>query len=326
MDLEEELRNKIKEAREEAAVEQEPKDNDVPVEEAESKEEVKQEVVEVVEDPEEQVAEDGTEEELSDIQPDTEEYEKLDSKGKKFAHMRKEAKEKDQKLQAMAERLARLEGAQSVQQEKLTPAEEKEEVPDKEFQPEAWMDYQLKKQDDKYNNLAKRFDENAQQTAQQKDEILYKNLERDYSDTDSSYMEARSYYKAKNAEKYREQYPAASTADIDLMVKTEEYKLVQGMSASGVSTDLIFNTLKGQALAMGFKDVPVVKQDKTKLKKNIRKSASLNDAPSAGEDLGFSESQMSRMKSADFHKLASNPKEMKKAKAALMAARIRAFA
>lgn len=335
MGLEQELKEKIKQAREQAITEQEPVVEEVaqePVKEETVVEEKIKETQDAGEVKEKDAVEDEYEEDDEDleddleIEPDTDEYKKLDSQGKKFSHMRKEGKDKDRKIQELAERLARMEGAQSAKQEPVAAPKEEEVVPNKEFEPEAWMDYQLKKRDDTIAGLSKKIEVNEQQTASQKGEIAYKSLEGEHCEKDPSYMEAKKFLIEKNIREIRELYPSAAQADIEAHVKNEEYKLVESMSKNGIHSDVIFSTIKNMAIDGGYKEIVPKKRDKTKLKDNIRKSANLNDAPSGGEDIGYSNSQMARMKSADFHKLTANPKEMKKAMAALKLARIKASA
>lgn len=329
MDLEQELKEKIKKAREEATEQEEPVAEESAKEEPVVEEEIKepQDDNPVDEKLEEKLEEEFEEEEIEEeleIEPDSEEYKKLDSKGKKFAHMRKEAKEKERKIQELAERLARIEGAQSVKSEPVVQEVKEEVIPDKDLEPEEWMDYQLKKRDEQIEKLSSKIEANTEQSSQQKAEIVYRGLESDYAEKDTTYMDAKKFLIAKNSQEIKEQYPNATQAQIDAHIKVEEYKLVKTMSKGGLNSDMIFKVIKNMAVDGGYTEIVPKKRDKAKLKENIRKSANLNDVPGSNEDIGFSESKMARMKSADFHKLAHNPKDMKKAMKALKAARIKA--
>ena len=319
MSLEEELREKIKQAREEqsalesteevATVEDEPVQEEEEVKEVEDVNDVDDTPVE-----KEEVAEEEVEDaDLKSTKPDA----------KKFAHMRKEAKERARENQELRERLARLEGAQEARTQPEAPVVV-EEIPDRELDPEAYIDYIVNNSNKKIEALSTKIELSTEQAASVQREQLYKDLENKYSETDPGYKEAKSYLMKAQASELMDAHPNATDAEIKQELKRREYTLVQNLAQAGSGVDEIFGTLKAQALAKGYREI-TTKKDNTKLKRNIKKSASLNDAPSGDAQFGYSESQLARMKPRDFHKLANDPKNLKKAETALRAARIKAM-
>ena len=313
-DLEKELKEKIRQARE-AQLSEEP-----PVEE---------EVEEDVDDLEE--SEEVEPDEIEEVEEEADEIEEEEPKSKKaknaFQRMRQELKERDDAINEMRREMARLQGAQEAM---LKPKEEPapvEEIPDRDLEPEAYNDYQLKLRDKRIEELSAQFDTINRTAAVSKAESTYIGLENDYISKDPSYKDAKSFYISERTRALKEQYPAASDADIAQEVKGEEYRIVESLAKAGLSTDAIFNTIKAQSIALGFKDVPAAKRDNKKLKHNMSKSASLNDAPTASGDIGFSESQLRRMGSSfsEIAKLAGDKGSMKKAHDALRRARLKAM-
>lgn len=316
-DLEQELRDKINEARKEQT------------EEEISKEEPSTEPVEE-EYQEEPTEEDSTPEpaeEFEEIDTKSDEFKKLAPDAKKFYHMRKESQEKDKRIQEMAERLARVEGAQQVIQQQ--PPEEKapiEEIPDRDVDPDAYFDYQLKKKDQKIEALEQKFDNFEARTATTEAEQLYKELENQHTEKDSSYKDAKSFLLKTLRDEIKQENPGATESQISQHLKQQEYSLVATLAKSGWSQSAIFGSIKAQAIDKGYietKETP--KSDKTKLKRNMEKSANLNEIPSVSGDTGLSVRQLTKMSMLDMAKLSSNPEKLQKAQMAIKRARIKAM-
>ena len=308
MDLEQELREKLKQAREQSVTDMEN----------EAKEEIVED--ESTEEKQEDIEEDAEDED--NIDTDSKEYKELKPAEKKFAHMRKEAKERDVLINSLNERLARMEGRQEA-----TVAPQKEEVveiPDRDLDPDAHLDYVLAEKDKRIKTLSDKIDSVLARSDMSEAEQLYKNLEDEYSQEDTSYQDAKAYLHKVQVAELKSSHPTATNTAINKHLKDQEYILVSNLAKAGLDQNTIFNTIKGQAISKGFQETTPTIRDKTKLKKNMRKSASLNDAPEASGDVGFSPTQMAGMKPMDFHKLVGNPKEMQKAAKALKAARIKA--
>lgn len=323
-DLELELKEKIKQARaeQEESLQSEIGDIEEPIEE------VQEEVVEEVEEeqPENDIDE-PEEEEEDDLELD-EEQEKNPKAKNAFQKMRQEIKERDAAIDEMRRELARLQGMQEAMLKPQEEAPQVEQIPDKDLEPEEYFEYQLKQRDKQIEELAGKFDAITQQTATSQAEAAYINLESDYTKKDASYNEAKAYYVNERARQLKSQYPTATDEQIKQEVKFEEYKLVESLAKAGFQPDDIFTTIKAKAINMGYKEnLPPPKRDNKKLKHNMSKSASLNDAPSANGEMGFSESQLKRMSKnfSEVGKLAKSKGDMKKAHDALRIARLKAY-
>lgn len=331
--LEEDLKDKIKTARKEQY-----KQEDKEFAENEDKEEIadipaKEDVV-----TEDEVVEDEQDVAVEQKADDSDDFEEMDTKGeefkelapdaKKFYHMRKEAKEKEKEMQLLRERLARIEGAQSVQQKPAAEAEaEVEDIPDRVLEPEAYLDYELQKKDKRIQEMEDRFSNYEQKTTFSESEKLYQNLEDKYTVKDPSYKDAKAYLVETLGNEIRQTHPAATQAEISKHLKDQEYILVSNLAKAGWSENAIFNSIKAQAYDKGFKDAPTKsKADKTKLRRNMDRSANLNDAPSAAADLGFSGGQLNKLGIVGIAQLTNDPVKMEKAQIAVRRARIKAMA
>ena len=332
--LEQELRDKIKSARKDQ-YEEEDKAADLsdlsaepvePVEAAEPAEPVES----IPEETKEPEAEPELEDDLEELDTKSDEFKKLAPDAKKFYHMRKDAKEKSKELQEMKERLARMEGAQQAQQAiQQPPAEEKapvEEIPDKDLDPDAYLDYHLRKKDKEIEDIKQRFDNFENQAAASSSEQLYKELESRHAEKDTSYKDAKAYLVQTLHDEIKQAYPAASESQIRQHLKTKEYDLVASLAKAGWNQGAIFGSIKAQAIDKGYKETESKpKADKTKLKRNMEKSASLNDAPSAAADVGFSANQLNKMNIVDIAQLTNDSAKFKKAQIAIKRARIKAM-
>ena len=322
VDLEQELRDKIKNARQEQAEEEDNKEEPLPEPVVDAPEEEPQEE-EPETEPEE--VEEALEENFEEIDTKSEEFKKLAPDAKKFYHMRKENSEKDKRIQEMAERLARVEGAQQVIQQQ--PLEEKaEEIPDRDIDPDAYYDYQLKKKDQKIEALEQKFDNFEARATTTEAENLYKELENQHTEKDSSYKDAKSFLLKTLRDEIKQENPGATENQISQHLKQQEYSLVATLAKSGWSQSAIFNSIKAQAIDKGYietKETP--KLDKTKLKRNMEKSANLNEIPSVSGDTGLSVRQLTKMSMLDMAKLSSNPEKLQKAQMAIKRARIKAM-
>ena len=322
-DLEQELRDKINNARKEQAEEEINKEEPSTESVAEESQEESQEEDST---PESEKIEEEVGEEFEEIDTKSDEFKKLAPDAKKFYYMRKESEEKDKRIQEMAERLARVEGAQQVIQQQ-PPEEKAEEIPDRDEDPDEYYDYQLKKKDQKIEALEQKFDNFEARTVATEDEQLYKELENQHTEKDSSYKDAKSFLFKTLRDEIKQEHPAATENQISQHLKQQEYSLVATLAKSGWSKNAIFNSIKAQAIDKGYvetKETP--KPDKTKLKRNMEKSANLNEIPSASGDLGLSVNQLVKMSIVDIAKLTNNPEAFKKAKMAIKRARIKAMA
>jgi len=323
-DLEIELKEKIKQARaeQEESLQSEVGDIKEPVEEEQK--EVVEEVAE--EEPENNI--DEQEEEVEDNLELNDEQEKDPKAKNAFQKMRQELKERDTVIEEMRREMARIQGMQEAMLKPQEEAQQVEEIPDKDLEPEEWFDYQLKQRDKKIAELSGKFDIINKQTATSQAEATYINLESDFTKKDSSYTDAKSYYVNERTRQLKEQYPAATDEQIKQEVKHEEYRLVESLAKAGFQPDDIFTAIKAKAQSMGYKDnIPTPKRDNKKLKHNMSKSASLNDAPSANGEIGFSENQLKRMGKnfSEVSKLAKSKSDMKKAHDALRIARLKSY-
>jgi DNA repair exonuclease SbcCD ATPase subunit len=322
-DLELELKEKIKQARaeQEESLQSEIGDVEEPIEE------VQEEVVEEVEEEPTENDIDEPEEEEDDLELD-EEQEKNPKAKNAFQKMRQELKERDAAIEEMRREMAKLQGMQEAMLKPQEEAPQVEQEPDKDLEPEEWVAYQLKQRDKQIEELTGKFDAITQQTATSQAEAAYINLESDYTKKDASYNEAKAYYVNERTRQLKAQYPAATDEQIKQEVKFEEYKLVESLAKAGFQPDDIFTTIKAKAINMGYKEnIPTPKRDNKKLKHNMSKSASLNDAPSANGEIGFSENQLKRMSKnfSEVGKLAKSKGDMKKAHDALRIARLKAY-
>lgn len=331
-DLEQELRDKINNARKEQAEEEANKEepSTEPIED-EPQDEPQDEPEDEPSTPktEPEGLEEEVEEDFEEIDTKSEEFKKLTPEAKKdakkFYHMRQENIAKDKRIQEMAERLARVEGAQQVIQQQ--PLEEKtEEIPDRDVDPDAYYDYQLKQKDQKIEALEKKFDNFEARTVTTEAEQLYKELENQHTEKDSSYKDAKSFLLKTLRDEIKQENPAATESQISQHLKQQEYSLVATLAKSGWSQSAIFNSIKAQAIDKGYvetKEIP--KLDKTKLKRNMEKSANLNEIPNASGELGINAKQLVKMNIVDVAKLTNDPEALKKAKMAIKRARIKAM-
>jgi hypothetical protein len=305
-DLEKELREKIKAERAKIA-------------ESDGSQELEDEVEQQAEGTED--AEDA--EDVEDVELDDEKAKNPKAKNA-FQKMRNELKKRDEEYNQIKIELARVQGVQEAMQKPQEQKVEAEKIPDKDYEPEEWYEYQLKQRDKKIEAIENQFKSINEQATVSYAERVYQDLESKYIELDPSYTDAKKYYKSERMRALRLQYPTATDQQIQQEVKGEEYKIVSSLAQTGLDSNAIFNVIKGQAVAMGYKDLPTAKKDNNNLKRNMAKSASLNDAPSANGDIGFSQNQMARMGVVDIAKLHDNPKELKKAIKALAIARMKA--
>lgn len=321
-DLEQELREEIKNKRKEQA------------EEENNKEEPSADNEELQEEPQEDSTpetepdkiEEEVDEEFEEVDTKSEEFKKLAPDAKKFYHMRKENNAKDKRIQEMAERLARVEGAQQVIQQPLEEKAPIEEIPDKDVDPDAYYDYQLKKEQGKREALEKRFDNFAARTTATEAEQLYKELENQHTEKDTSYKDAKSFLLKALHDEIKQENPAATESQISQHLKQQEYSLVATLASAGLSKNAIFNSIKAHAVDKGYvetKETP--KTDKTKLKRNMEKSANLNEIPSASGDVGLTANQISKMSNLELANVSSDPEKLKKVNMAIKRARIKAM-
>lgn len=320
--LVEQLRQEVEQGRRELAEqgqeqlnEREQEQSEVGSEELQQKQE---EEYEVVEEYEEDLKEE-TDEDLEKVKE-----EKGDQAAKKFAQMRKENKEKEQQLQEMRERLARLEGMQQAQSPQQQKKEEIEPEPDKEEDIDAWYDYKLRQKDKEIDDIKKRFDAMEAQDNISKAERVYKDLESGHIEKDPSYKDAKAYLVDNMSKKIKQQYPLATDAQVMQEVKRQEYELVSALANKGFGEDFIFDVIKTQAVKEGFKESQ--KRDKTKLKRNMEKSVSLNDAPAASEGGGLTDKQIMRMSNEELAQASNDPKRAKQIRDVMTRARMRARA
>lgn len=325
MDNEEELRNKIAEAQERMLQEHEGSDDQQPLEK-----EADQQPDQSEQEESQESEESETNEEKSEIENDLDKEESDKTpQGKAFAALRREAKEAQQREQELRERLARLEGAQDAgKQEKQEEA--KEEIPDKDVDPDAYYEYKLNQMEKRNSELEKKINGFSEMTEAQKAEKAYQDMEKSYTEKkDPNYSKAKEFLYKDMKRELSEKHPNVSESKINQAIKEQEYKIVSSLANAGLSENEIFMTLKGYALERGFKPEESSQEQKAEsrknLKRNVEKGASLNNVPSSGKSKGITERQLGDMKHSDFQKAVGDPAQHRNLQDAIDAARLKAL-
>ncbi len=321
---EQELRTAIAEARnkqfEEAkeakspAIEEEKDDSDDELPDTDKK------VEEVEED---EKVEEEIEEDFSDDKSKKNAFQKLQ-------HTRrlekKKAKEEADILRnesaALRERMARIEGAQEVQQKEAV----KEEVdlePDKDEDYEAHQEWRLRQQDKKIDSLIEAQQKSEQMSEFRQAEQVWHDIENAHVEHDAVYKDAKDFLIKTLRNEASAQFPSATKSQIRDYVRDAEAKFVGGLAKQGASESHIIASMRTLADHKGFKVADKkTPQDKEKLKKNMSKSINLVDAPSSGATNETPLKHFMKQSNVDLMGSANNPVEAAKMEKALRKARL----
>lgn len=201
---------------------------------------------------------------------------------RKFQEMRQDAKRKEQEIIELRERLARIEGA-TEERNKGAETTKEETPPSYEDDPDGYFRYSIEQSNKQINDLKSQLEQTSKLTEKQKAESAYIEMEKQYAtEHDKEYLNAKKFLVDKLKNDIKNSYPTATDEQINQHIKEQEYGLVAGLANSGFTEKEIFATIKHRAVNNGYKSQPFEKKrDTQKLKRNIDKSQSLNDASSA---------------------------------------------
>lgn len=312
METEQELKQKIAEAKKNLS--------ELP-EEAEEIEEVEEEkVIEEVDEEEEQIEE--LEKEL-DEEPEF----KDNKQAKAFAKMRikeKEAREERERVQAelqeLKERIARQEGALESRKQEETKEEPQDPEPDSDVYPEAHMQWQIRQQNKNLERVTKELEEMRKSTQVSEAEQVYNQLEMQHIKDNPDYENAKSFLIDAMTKEAKIKYPSRTEGEIRKALRSQELSLIGKLASAGLTERQIFSHMKNLAEEYGYKQSSP-KSDDRKVERNRARSLNLSDAPNAG-DSTVNIKSLNKMSNEDMEAMLRDPKKMHAAKEAVRKARL----
>jgi hypothetical protein len=244
------------------------------------------------EEPEEQeegedLTEIDEEQELSDVDEEQEldkgeeEEEKASPAGMrhKIKAEKEERKRLERETQELRERLARLEGKAEATQQAVP--EIKEEIPDREIDPEG---HSLWKAD----QLEKKFEEIQKENTRLNAERQWQNMESEHVKSNSDYADAKQFLIDQETAKIKELHPHATSSQISQHIKEQEYITVGNAARAGIDP---LQHIEFLAFKEGFrpgekkkevKKNPARKSNIKAINRNSKRNASIIGGSSAG--------------------------------------------
>jgi len=245
--------------------------------EPEEEETGEEETEEKSEEETEEESKDGEEEESV---TDSEEEEEEVKPGAQMRHKLKAAKaaeaDKARENQELRERLARLEGRADA-----TPVSEapKEEIPDPEYEPEKYAQYQNGK-------LEKRVQEMEATQKRVNAERQWETMQTEHARISPDYNNAKEFLIQHETQKLKDRHPSATDAQIAQAIKQAEYAEAGNAAKAGIVPTAHIEYLAykaGYRIEDKPKEAPKKKPNIKEIKKNAKKSASLIGGSPAGD-------------------------------------------
>lgn len=206
-----------------------------------------------------------------------------------FAKMRKEKANLEKEKQELAERLARLEGMveaginNNSNSDTNALAKDHDPEPDKELDREEWLEWKLRKQEEKFTNYEQSLLQQSAKSQYQQAQNELKTLESQYAKNDKAYFEAKDFLIDKKKQELLLQFPTATDDQISQHLDDQMLKAAAQLYANNINPAEKFREmadLYGYSSTKSSKSAPNGKTNLDKLKTNKRKSASLNGSSS----------------------------------------------
>ncbi len=278
--------------------------SDEPEQDKKESEELLEEVAPKEEEESEEESGEESEEESTEEPEDDEQVEEVEEEedikpGAKMRHKLKEAKkaeaDRTRENQELRERLARLEGRADA-----TPVAEvvKEEIPDAEYEPEKFAQYQNGK-------LEARVQEMEASQKRVNAERQWETMQVEHARISPDYNAAKQFLIEHETKKLKEKHPYATDAQISQAIKQAEYAEAGNAAKAGVvpTAHIEFLAYKAGYRVDDTKEAPKKKPNIKEIKKNAKKNASLIGGSSAGETGdGRTAQQLLDMSIDDVHK------------------------
>lgn len=220
-----------------------------------------------------------------------------------WAKHRKEKQELAKQNQELMERLARLEGYQAAQAQAAVEEVQPQAIdqePDPDLYPDEHTRWELRqlKQELAIQRQATQQNISYNQESAAKEALNI--IERDFSSQANDYANAKAYLHEKRADDLKMAYPMATEAQIKQAIAVEEMELAKEVYANGVNpAEFFYNRAKnigynGEASGKISKQASTADNLQT-LKKNKRKSGSLNGVSTAGSNQDVNSEQVVNM-------------------------------
>lgn len=236
-------------------------------------EEAAQEEIEQESPQEEEKAEAEEEEEEKELAP------------AKMRHKLKAEKEKNEQLEARLREIelaqARAEGAREAAQE--APPEKVEEIPDMELEPEKYAIWEAQQAKKEVQSL-------KQELERTNAERQWETFQSEYAKVHPDYQAAKDFLIQHEATQIKMLYPSATDMQIAQHMRQQEHVIVANAAKAGIDPAQHIEFLAYQA---GFradkkkdeekKELPKQKPNLDKIKKNVKKNASLIGGSPAGD-------------------------------------------
>lgn len=219
---------------------------------------------------------------------------------KAWANMRNQVKDAEAKSQALAERLAKLEGREEERMTQATPPEvDSDPMPDQELDPDNFRDWKMRRQDEQIaanTAMAQRTND----AVRLQDEMNgMQRLENNFKvqNKDRNYDEAVSFIKEREKAIIKVTHPNATDAEIDQHLESEKLKVFRKVTnAGGDAVETIFKMAEASGYQGQKNSTPKIPQPNfNNINNNMKKTSNLIGGAPAGKNEGITPESVFKM-------------------------------